>query len=174
MTLVMTLRKKIEPKDGDDEKEEGKDEPKPEYVTINRILEVGAKVKRPRFDSYKDEYTSDEYYPIRIGPRDGFDDPGEESRTNVVFLVNSYKVSPLQKNLEDLKAEEPPEPPPGEGEPEKEAEDAPGKEAEESTGKPKDEPETEPKKDEPAEPKKDEPEEPKQDEPEEPEEENRG
>lgn len=155
MTLVMTLRKKIEPKEGeekqgDEKKEEGKDEPKPEYVTINRILEVGPKVKRPRFDSYKDEYTSDEYYPIRIGPRDGFDDPGEERRTKVVFLVNSYKISPLLKNLEDLKAEEPEEPAP----PEKEAGEAPGKETdEESTAEPEKEPE-EPKKDEPAEPKK--------------------
>ncbi len=117
MTLVMTLRKKAEPEEkkaGEGEKKEGEEEaPKPEYITINRILEVGPKVQRPRFDSYKDEYTSDDYYPIRIGPKDGFDDPGEERRTNFVFLVNSYKISPLKKNLEDLKARasEPPQMP---------------------------------------------------------------
>ncbi|MHC4164064.1 MAG: DUF4340 domain-containing protein [Planctomycetota bacterium] len=155
MTLVMTLRKKVEPKEkptGDEKKDEGKEEPQPDYITINRILDVGPKVKRPRFDSYKDEYTEDEYYPISIGPRDGFDDPGEERRTNFVFLVNSYKISPLKKNLEDLKAEEP-EKTDKEGEdkeaeePEKKDEDAGEKESEESTGEPEEE-EAEPKQDE--------------------------
>jgi hypothetical protein len=146
MTLVMTLRKKVEPKEGDEKKEGEEDAPEPEYLTINRILEVGTKVKRPRFDSYKDEYTEDEYYPIRIGPRDGFDDPGEERRTNLVFLVNSYKISPLKKNLEDLKAEEPEEPAEDEPEeeaeePEKKDEDAAEKDAEESTGEKEAEPE---------------------------------
>lgn len=170
ITLVMTLRKKVEPKEkaGDGEKKEDKDgeqeAPKPEYVTINRILEVGPKVQRPRFDSYKDEYTSDDYYPIRIGPKDGFDDPDEERRTEYVFLVNSYKISPLKKNLEDLKAEAPEdhdEKEPGEPEQKDEGQK---KEGADSTDKPvkkeepKEEPakkEEEPKEGEPAEPKKD-------------------
>jgi len=167
MTLVMTLRRKVEPKEGgekkdgekDGEKNEKKDEPKPEYITINRILEVGSKVKRPRFDSYKDEYTDDEYYAIRIGPRDGFDDPGEERRTNLVFLVNSYKISPLKKELEDLKAEEPEKPadaaPEKEAEgPEKKDEGAGETDAEGSTGEPEDEKEAAPKKEQPTAPKK--------------------
>jgi hypothetical protein len=155
MTLVMTLRKRVEPKEkpaGEEKKDEEKEAPQPEYVTINRILEVGPKVTRPRFDSYKDEYTEDEYYPIRIGPRDGFDDAGEERRTNFVFLVNSYKISPLKKNLEDLKAEVPPE-----DTGEKEEAEEPGakdeKEAEEPGGEPEEEKKAEPEEDEP-EPKK--------------------
>jgi hypothetical protein len=176
MTLVMTLRKRVEPKKEEEPAGEEKEAPQPEYITINRILEVGPKVQRPRFDSYKDEYTSDDYYPIRIGPRDGFDDAGEERRTNYVFLVSSYKISPLQKNLEDLKAVEPPEElkglgEPGEeeggGEPEEPKEpEEPGKDEPEKEAEPKDEPaepgQDEPKKDEP---KKDEPAEPKQDDP---------
>jgi hypothetical protein len=195
MTLVMTLRKKVEPKDkekekekagGGEKKDEGKQEgkegekkaPQPEYITINRILEVGPKVQRPRFDSYKDEYTSDDYYPIRIGPRDGFDDPGEERRTNFVFLVNSYKISPLKKNLEDLKAEEAekteePAKESGEdkeaGAPEKKDEGAAQKKSEASSDEPKKDESAEPKKDESAEPKKDESAEPKKDESDEPE-----
>jgi len=165
MTLVMTLRKRVEPKEkpaGEEEKDEGKEAPEPTYVTINRILEVGAKVKRPRFDSYKDEYTEDEYYPIHIGPRDGFDDPAEERRTNFVFLVNSYKISPLKKNLEDLKADAPEEGAKEGDEKEAEApggedEDAGAKETEESTDEPEDEKEAEPEEDEPTDPKQDEP-----------------
>ncbi|MHC4972175.1 MAG: DUF4340 domain-containing protein [Planctomycetota bacterium] len=160
MTLVMTLRKKVEPKEkpaGEEKKDEEKEAPQPEYITINRILEVGPKVQRPRFDSYKDEYASDDYYPIRIGPRDGFDDAGEERRTNYVFLVNSYKISPLKKNLEDLKAEVPEEPA---DTGEKKESEEPGDEPEEEEEK-----EAEPKEDEPKEEPKDEPTDPKKDEP---------
>jgi hypothetical protein len=153
ITLVMTLRQRLEQKE-ETKQDDEKEAPKPEYVTINRILEVGPKVTRPRYDSYGDKFEEDEYYPIRIGPRKGFDDADEERRTNYVFLVNSYKVGPLKKTLEDLKAEEPKEEEKQEGE-QGETEGAPG-EAPEKTEPEKEKPaegpeKTEPKKEKPAE-----------------------
>ncbi|MDH3591816.1 MAG: DUF4340 domain-containing protein, partial [Planctomycetota bacterium] len=102
-TLVLKLRRKIEKKA--DEKKEGdeKVEKKDEYKSFKRILEVGAKVTRKKYDAYGDKFTDDEYYAVRISPASEFEDEKERDRTRFVFLVNSYGVDPLGKKLEDFK-----------------------------------------------------------------------
>jgi hypothetical protein len=75
ITLLMTLRKKDPkppPKEGE-EKKEG-EEPKEDWTTFTRTVEVGKKVTRPRYDSYSDEMKSEDYYAVRVDP-EHIDDP---------------------------------------------------------------------------------------------------
>ncbi len=153
MTLVLTLKKKVEktPAEGE-EKEEGEEEPAEEYVTLKRTLEVGTKITRPRdLDRETGEIETEELYPIRIGGE--FDDPEEEARSNFVFLVTPYSIDPLRKELDELKSKEEEKEPAEEerkpdepAEPETPGEDAtePEKEPEEEAAEPENKPEEEP------------------------------
>jgi len=119
-TLVMKLRRKVEKKEepareGEEKKEGEEKAPAEEYETLDRILEVGRKVERQRYDSYDDEFASDDYYAIRVGPANGLDDATEKRNSRFDFLVNSYKVAPLLKSADDFRAKTP-EKPEGEGE----------------------------------------------------------
>jgi hypothetical protein len=118
ITLLMTLRKKVSkpaPKEGE-EKKEG-EEPKEEWTTFTRTVEVGKKVTRPRYDSYSEETKSQDYYAIRVDP-EHIDDPEEKARGAYVFLVHDYTGNALRKELTDLHArsKEEEEKGPGEGE----------------------------------------------------------
>ncbi|MHC4222419.1 MAG: DUF4340 domain-containing protein [Planctomycetota bacterium] len=117
ITLVLTLKKKIEKKkeeeakpseDGEkEEKEDKKEEPKEEFKIIHRTIEVGKKVKLPRrFNEDEGKVEEEEFYPIHVGG--DFDDPDEELRADFIFLVDDYVVRNLKKDLEELK-QEPPE-----------------------------------------------------------------
>lgn len=117
ITLLMTLRKKAPkpaPKEGE-EKKEG-EEPKEEWTTFTRTVEVGNKVTRSRYDSYSDEMKSEDYYAVRVDPQH-IDDPEEKARGAYVFLVRDYTASSLRKDLSELQAKaKEEEKGPGEGE----------------------------------------------------------
>ncbi|MHC4931203.1 MAG: DUF4340 domain-containing protein [Planctomycetota bacterium] len=119
ITLVLTLKKKIEkkkeeeakPSEGEEKEEkaeeEKKEEPKEEFKIIHRTIEVGSKIKLPRrFNEDEGKVEEEEFYPIHVGG--DFDDPDEELRAEFVFLVDDYVVRNLKKDLEELK-QEPPE-----------------------------------------------------------------
>jgi hypothetical protein len=106
ITLLMTLRRKASkpaPAEGE-EKKEG-EEPKEEWTTFTRTVEIGKKITRPRHDSYSDEMKSDDYYAIRVDPQH-IDDPAQKARGEYVFLVRDYTASSLRKDLKDLQAKE--------------------------------------------------------------------
>jgi len=179
ITLIITLKKKIEkpaPKEGEEEKKEGEEEEKketePEYKIIKRIISVGSKVKMPRsIDDESGEIKEEELYAVTVSG--DLDDP---TKGSFIFLVNDYKIGPLKKPLEDLrlKEEEPKDDEPEDGEPQ----DGEPQDGEPTDDEPKDsEPKNDdPKDDEPKEatpkdetPKEDEPsDEPKKEEPTEP------
>ncbi|MHC4954043.1 MAG: hypothetical protein ACYTGZ_09145 [Planctomycetota bacterium] len=191
ITLVITLKKKIEKKDEEKKDEEKKDEEKkdeekkdePQYELIKRTISVGNKVKVARsIDDETGEIKEEEFYAIKVSG--DLDDP---SKAPYIYLVNDYKVGPLKKPLEDfvLKEEKkdseddgaggdtPKDKPDGDEQPDKDEPDTdePEKDEPEKDEPEKDEPEKdEPEKDEPEkdEPEKDEPEkdEPEKDEPE--------
>ncbi|MEM8882822.1 MAG: DUF4340 domain-containing protein [Planctomycetota bacterium] len=145
ITLVMTLRKKVEKKEdeakpdgeekkeGEEEKDEKADEP--EYVTFTRTITVGNKVKLPR--SYKDEEgkTDDqEFYAVKVSG----ELPNQE-RAPFIYLVDDFKIGPLKTALEDLRLkEEEKEPAEGEGEGDTKPaeEDGEDKKPAEESGKP--------------------------------------
>jgi hypothetical protein len=118
ITLLMTLREKAKkpaPKEGE-EKKEGEEEPKEEWTTFTRTVEVGKKVTRQRYDSYSDEMKPEDYYAIRVDPQH-IDDPEEKARGAYVFLVRDYTASSLRKELSELHAKpKEEEKGPGEGE----------------------------------------------------------
>ncbi|MFQ5845453.1 MAG: DUF4340 domain-containing protein, partial [Planctomycetota bacterium] len=134
VTLVMTVKKKVEPEKpsgeptaGEEEGEPegtgtGKDEEKPkekekekekapEYVLVKHIVVVAAETSLP--DRYDDEDGVEEsvFHPIvvRREPRD----PEEGWKEDFIYLVDDYSVAPLLKKLSALRQE--PEKKPEEG-----------------------------------------------------------
>ena len=100
ITLVLTMRKKVDAKPKTDEPKEGETEEaaEPEYKTFARTLSVGNKVKLPKsYDDEKGETDESEYYAVKVSGEleDG-------SKANYIFLVDDYKIGPLKKSLEDL------------------------------------------------------------------------
>jgi hypothetical protein len=166
ITLVLTLRKKVEPKaaakkpDGEEGAEkEAEAEAEPQYETIRRTVTVGNKVKLPRsYNDEKGEAEEREFYAIKVSG-----DLADPTKSDYIFLVDDFKIGPLKKSLEDLVLKEEPK--------EEEPKDDAPKDDEPKDDEPKgDEPKgDEPKGDEPKgdEPKGDEPkgDEPKGDEP---------
>jgi len=187
ITLVITLRKKIEKPAGEEKEKEGEEEekkdaePESEYEIIKRTISVGSKVKMPRsIDDESGEVKEEELYAVKVSG--DLDDP---TKGGYIFLVNDYKIGPLKKPLEDLrlkeeeKKDEPsddepkeeskedePKDEPADVEPKDEPEDDEPKD-ESKVDEPKDEPEVDEPKDEP-EPEGEPKDEPKEDEPTEP------
>lgn len=109
ITMVLTLKKNVEPKDGEpkDGAEESDSEKKPETITIKRTISVGKKVKLPRsYDDEKGEADEREFYAIKVSG-----DLADPTKADYIFLVDDFKIGPLKKSLEDLvlKEEEPKE-----------------------------------------------------------------
>ena len=178
ITLVLTLRKKVEkkpeekkdPEKKDPEKKEGDEEKKdeekkpdePEYTEFKRVISVGHKVKLARsFDEEKGEPKEEEFYAVKTSG-----ELSDRSKAAFIYLVNDYKIGPLKKSREDFvlasEEEESEEEPEKESEPEKDAETEPDKDSEKEPEGGAEEPEkaepekTEPEKTEP-DPKEDEP-----------------
>ena len=164
ITLIITLKKKVEkPAGEEDEKKEGEEEEKkdeePTYEIIKRVIEVGSKVKMPTsIDDETGEIKEQELYAITVSG--DLEDP---AKGEFIFLVNDYKIGALKKPIEDfrLKVEDKEEEEPGDGEPtDGEPEDA------EPTDEPEDEePTDEPEKDEPTDDPKEPTDDPKKDNP---------
>ena len=151
MTLILTLRKKVESKEeeGDEPKDGDEKEAKePEYTEIKRTITVGKKMKTARsYDDEKGEATERELYAITVSG--DLEDP---AKANHIYLVDDYKVGPLKKSLEDLIVKEEPKEEP------KDEEAPKDEETPKDEGAPKDEDakedETETPTDEPEDPKK--------------------
>jgi hypothetical protein len=169
LTLVLTLKQKIEKKDetpppaDDGEKKDGDgekkdEEKKDEFKLIKRIVEVGKKIERAEsIDDATGEVKKENYYAVHVGG--DFDDPQVENRANFVFLVDAITLRALFKELDELKQPEPEKKPeeekPGEDQPETPPEEKPAEEPTDAA-KPEDKPETDKPKDDAA-PKSDEP-----------------
>jgi hypothetical protein len=164
LTLVLTLKQKLEKKkdeepekkDGEGETPEKKDEEtKDEFKLVKRVVEIGNKIERAEsIDDETGEVKKENYYAVHVGG--DFDDPEVEKRANYVFLVDAITLRALFKDLDDLKQPEaekqPEEDKPGDEEKKEEpAEEKPAEDA----AKPEDKPETDQPKD--AAPKTDEP-----------------
>ena len=111
----MTLRKKIEkpaeeekPAEDEEKPAEGEEkepeEPKEEYKTFTRFIEVGNKIELAKyFDDETGEAETKEFYAIRVGG--DFDDAAEEELSQYVYLVSDYTIGGLRKTLGDLVVE---------------------------------------------------------------------
>lgn len=114
ISLVMTLRKKVEKKEepkkeGEAEKKEEEAKPE-EYVTWKRWVNVGKAIKRPdRYEEEEKQVKEADYYPVSVGG-DPFESTEEKSRSEFVFLVRDWKLSGLRKKIEDLKQKAPEKP----------------------------------------------------------------